>query len=92
MATQGPLPDTAAEFWRMVWELKCATIVMLVKEREQGRVSASSVIVNTINDSSFRQSVITTGQTLVLKHLDNTRWSLILAMSMLSILLGSLSW
>ncbi|XP_065904181.1 receptor-type tyrosine-protein phosphatase alpha-like [Dysidea avara] len=38
VATQGPLPDTAAEFWRMVWELKSATIVMLVKEREQGRV------------------------------------------------------
>ena len=54
MATQGPLPDTAAEFWRMIWELKCATIVMLVKEREQGRVSVSSVIMNTINNNSFR--------------------------------------
>ena len=54
VATQGPLPDTAAEFWRMIWELKCATIVMLVKEREQGRVSASFTTVNTINDNSFR--------------------------------------
>ena len=43
VATQGPLPDTAAEFWRMIWELKSATIVMLVKEKEQGRVSHLSI-------------------------------------------------
>ena len=37
IATQGPLPDTADDFWRMLWENKCATVVMLTKEREGGK-------------------------------------------------------
>ena len=37
VATQGPLPDTTDDFWRMMWENKSATIVMLTKEREGGR-------------------------------------------------------
>uniref|UniRef100_A0A1I8IDP8 Protein-tyrosine-phosphatase n=1 Tax=Macrostomum lignano TaxID=282301 RepID=A0A1I8IDP8_9PLAT len=31
IATQGPLPDTVADFWRMAWEQKCCTIVMMTK-------------------------------------------------------------
>ena len=38
IATQGPLPNTSDDFWRMLWEQKCTTIVMLTKEREGGRV------------------------------------------------------
>ncbi len=37
IATQGPLPDTSDDFWRMIWEQNCATIVMLTKEREGGK-------------------------------------------------------
>lgn len=39
MATQGPLAHTVEDFWRMVWEWKSHTIVMLteVQEREQDK-------------------------------------------------------
>lgn len=40
IATQAPLPDTVDDFWMMVWEQKCATIVMLTKEMEGGRVKS----------------------------------------------------
>ena len=38
IATQGPLPDTSCDFWRLVWENKCHTVVMLTKEEEGGQV------------------------------------------------------
>jgi len=38
IATQGPLMHTRSDFWRMVWENKCKTVVMLGKERENDRV------------------------------------------------------
>uniref|UniRef100_A0A183CUL0 Protein-tyrosine-phosphatase n=1 Tax=Gongylonema pulchrum TaxID=637853 RepID=A0A183CUL0_9BILA len=38
IATQGPLPETFADFWRMVWEESTATIVMLTKLEERSRI------------------------------------------------------
>ena len=39
LVSLGPLPHTAVDLWRMVWEFKLPTIVMLTKEIEKGVVS-----------------------------------------------------
>lgn len=39
IATQGPLPETLSDFWRMVWEQRASTIVMMTRLEEKSRVS-----------------------------------------------------
>ena len=41
IVTQGPMENTTGDFWRMVWEQKTATIVMLTQLKENGEVSVS---------------------------------------------------
>ena len=38
IATQGPLPETFADFWRMVWEQRSSAIVMMTRLEERNRV------------------------------------------------------
>ncbi|XP_023822085.1 receptor-type tyrosine-protein phosphatase delta isoform X28 [Oryzias latipes] len=38
IATQGPLPETFGEFWRMIWEQRSAVVVMMTKLEERSRV------------------------------------------------------
>lgn len=40
IATQGPMPDTFSDFWRMVWEQHTANIIMITKLEEKSRVRA----------------------------------------------------
>ena len=38
IASQSPMPSTIAQFWRMVWENKVSTIVMLAVIKDKGDV------------------------------------------------------
>ncbi|XP_072560268.1 receptor-type tyrosine-protein phosphatase S-like isoform X5 [Paramormyrops kingsleyae] len=38
IATQGPLPESFGDFWRMVWEQRAATVVMMTRLEEKSRV------------------------------------------------------
>ncbi|XP_038625678.1 receptor-type tyrosine-protein phosphatase delta isoform X39 [Tachyglossus aculeatus] len=38
IATQGSLPETFGDFWRMMWEQRGATVVMMTKLEERSRV------------------------------------------------------
>uniref|UniRef100_H3B354 protein-tyrosine-phosphatase n=1 Tax=Latimeria chalumnae TaxID=7897 RepID=H3B354_LATCH len=41
IATQGPLPDTVKDFWRMVWDHNIKTVVMLTSCTESGRIKCA---------------------------------------------------
>lgn len=41
IAAQGPLPHTIADFWQVVWEQSCNTVVMLTATAERGRIKCS---------------------------------------------------
>nr|XP_040039422.1 protein tyrosine phosphatase receptor type Fa isoform X7 [Gasterosteus aculeatus aculeatus] len=38
IATQGPLPETLSDFWRMIWEQRTCTVVMMTRLEEKSRV------------------------------------------------------
>lgn len=40
IATQGCLPTTVTDFWRMIWQENCRVIVMTTKEVERGKIKA----------------------------------------------------
>ncbi|XP_076846774.1 protein tyrosine phosphatase receptor type Db isoform X4 [Brachyhypopomus gauderio] len=40
IATQGPLPETISDFWKMVWEQHTANIIMITKLEEKARMSS----------------------------------------------------
>jgi len=42
IATQGPIPETVSDFWRMVWEENSRTIVMLTNTQERGKTKCET--------------------------------------------------
>ena len=43
IVTQGPLKDTVDDFWRMVWEHRASTIMMLCQLEEKGKVREKDI-------------------------------------------------
>ncbi|KAI1301583.1 Tyrosine-protein phosphatase non-receptor type 12 [Halotydeus destructor] len=42
IASQGPLPNTLVDFWRLIWECEVTLIVMACNERESGKYKCES--------------------------------------------------
>ncbi|VDD74394.1 unnamed protein product [Mesocestoides corti] len=38
IATQGPLPETYSDFWRMIWEQRVSIVVMMTRLEERARI------------------------------------------------------
>lgn len=55
IATQGPLPGTKDDFWKMAWEQNVHNIVMVTQCVEKGRVSKEP---SWLPGSDFRSSVL----------------------------------
>ncbi|WKX90115.1 hypothetical protein Q1695_009171 [Nippostrongylus brasiliensis] len=59
--TQGPLARTVPEFWRMIWQEKVESIIMLCKTVEDGRRKCSEYFSSTINlPTSYADGKLTT--------------------------------
>ncbi|XP_018805133.1 PREDICTED: tyrosine-protein phosphatase non-receptor type 9 isoform X5 [Bactrocera latifrons] len=51
ISTQGPLPKTSQDFWRMIWEQHCLVVVMTTRVKERGRVKCGQYWEPTENSS-----------------------------------------
>ncbi|GMT14634.1 hypothetical protein PFISCL1PPCAC_5931, partial [Pristionchus fissidentatus] len=67
IATQGPLSETADDFWRMVWEEGSCTIVMLTNLEEQNRVKCDQYW-PTRGSALYGDLEVTILETMVLAH------------------------
>ncbi|KAJ2695643.1 hypothetical protein GGH99_000036 [Coemansia sp. RSA 1285] len=52
IATQGPLPETVYDFWKMVWEHRTRVVVMLTREFENGRSKCHRYWPKSIGDTT----------------------------------------
>lgn len=56
IASQGPLPRTKDDMWRMVWEYRVPMIIMLTQTQEKGRVR----VLHTHSETQYLTFVIVT--------------------------------
>ncbi|XP_046857047.1 uncharacterized protein LOC124450436 isoform X2 [Xenia sp. Carnegie-2017] len=73
IASQGPMADTVNEFWRMIWEQDCTSIICLTKIVEMGKVKCFQYW--TDEETSFGEIVVKTRKTemfadYVIRYLD----------------------
>ncbi|WAR09475.1 PTPRB-like protein [Mya arenaria] len=58
IATQGPLPGTIDDFWRMVWEQNVMVIVMLTQCKERNRVKCEMYWPDTVQEAKQYGDVV----------------------------------
>ena len=55
IATQGPVPDSVPDFWRLIWEQNIQIIVMVTNLEERGRVRSQK----SSHNSELKDIIIT---------------------------------
>lgn len=63
IATQGPIDNTIADFWRCIWQFQCHQIVMLTNLEESGKVRMLSLLLCGCLMLVHRQNVRNIGPT-----------------------------
>jgi len=58
VCVQGPLPETFGDFWRMIWEQRSQTIVMMTKLEERARVSQTTYKLTNFTESTHHVNVV----------------------------------